>query len=152
MWEFTVEETINAPMEVVFKLITDLPNYQNWNPFLIKASGVVKVGGVVSGKSNLGWVTTPYRHRIFDYAPNQSFGYRDFGLLALFVCSERSRHLETVDGKTHFRCYLKISRPLSGLLNILFGKGLRDGMVAETNALKFEAEKMSSYKVEKGNN
>jgi hypothetical protein len=46
MWEFTHEETIEAPMEVVFDLMTDLPNYKNWNPFLVTCSGQVEIGGV----------------------------------------------------------------------------------------------------------
>jgi uncharacterized protein YndB with AHSA1/START domain len=141
MWEFRFEVTIDAPVEIVFTLISDLPNYQNWNPFLVAASGTTGVGEVVSGKSVLGRVTTSYRHRIFEYIPNRSLCWRDFGLRARFVCGERSRYTEAVDGKTHFTCHLKISGPLSGLVRLLFGEGLRNGIVAEAKALKQESEK-----------
>jgi hypothetical protein len=143
MWEFTHEETIDASAEVVFDLISDLPNYQNWNPFLIIAVGQVEIGGVVSGKSVLGKFTTSYRHKIFEYIPNKSLCWRDFGFPSLFVCGQRSRYIETQDGKTHFKCHLKLSGPLSGFINLIFGEGLRNGIMAEAKALKKEAVKIS---------
>ena len=142
MWEFIHEETVDASAEEVFGLISDLPNYKNWNPFLIIALGQVEVGGVVSGKSVLGKFTTSYRHKIFEYIPNKSLCWRDFGFPSLFVCGQRSRYIENRDGKTHFKCYLKLSGPFSGLINLIFGEGLRNGIVAEAKALKKEAEKI----------
>ena len=143
MWEFTHEETIDASPEIVFRLISDLRNYENWNPFLIIASGQVEIGGIVSGKSVLGRFTTSYRHKIFEYVPNRSLCWRDFGFPSLFVCGQRSRYLKTREGKTHYRCHLKLSGPFSGLVNLIFGEGLRNGIVAEANALKNEAENNS---------
>ena len=121
MWEFTHEETIDASPEIAFRLMSDLPNYENWNPFLIIASGQVEIGGIVSGKSVLGRFTTSYRHNIFEYIPNRSLCWRDFGFPSLFVCGQRSRYLETRNGKTHYKCYLKLSGPCSGLVNLIFG-------------------------------
>ena len=141
MWEFTHEETIEAGPEVVFALITDLPNYRHWNPFLVEAGGDVSLNGVVKGKSYLGWTTTPYQHRIFELIENQSLCWRDFGFAAKLVCGERSRFVEAVDGKTRFTCHLKLTGPFAGMINILFGNGLRNGVVAEAQALKIEAEK-----------
>ncbi len=139
MWEFTHEETIDAPLNIVFNLISDLPNYQNWNPFLIQANGKVAVGEVVSGKSVLGKFTTSYRHKIFESTPNKSLCWRDFGFPSLLVCGQRSRYIETQNGKTLFKCHLKLSGSFSGLINIIFGKGLRQGIIAEAKALKIEA-------------
>jgi len=135
MWEFTHIEIIEASCEDVFRLIADLPNYENWNPFLVTASGNVKVGGVVKGKSFLGNMTTSYRHRIFSFIPNESLCWRDFGFASLFVCGERSRFVKEENGKTIFSCHLKLTGPFSGLVNAFFGKGLRDGIVAEAKAI-----------------
>ena len=136
MWEFTHEETIDAPPELVFSLISDLPNYKNWNPFLITAEGHVEMGGVVSGKSVLGRFTTSYRHKIYEYQSDKSLCWRDFGFPSLFVCGQRSRFIETHDGKTHYKCHLKLSGPLSGVINLIFGNGLRSGIEAEAKALQ----------------
>jgi len=143
MWEFAHEETIEAPVEVVFDLMTDLPNYNNWNPFLATCFGQVEVGGVVSGKSVLGKATTSYRHKIFEYVPNRSLCWHDFGLLSLLLYSRRSRYVEPRDRKTHYKCHLRISGPLSGLVNLMYGEGLRNGIVAEAGALKKEAMMIS---------
>lgn len=136
MWEFTHERTIDATPEQVFKLLVDLPGYRNWNPFLIEAAGAVEVGGVVTGKSVLGRFTTSFRHKIFEFVPNRRLCWRDFGMAALFVCGERSRYIEKRAGKTHYRCELKLSGPLAGLVNFMFGDGLRRGIVAEADAIE----------------
>ncbi|MBN2099341.1 MAG: SRPBCC domain-containing protein [Dehalococcoidia bacterium] len=141
MWEFTHEQTIDAPVEVVFRLMTDLPSYRNWNPFLVTCSGPVEIGGVVSGKSVLGKARTSYRHKIFEYVPNSSLCWHDFGLLSLLVYSRRSRYVEAREGKTHYKCHLRVSRPLSGLVNLMYGEGLRNGIRAEAEALNREAIK-----------
>jgi len=141
---------LEAPVDVVFDLITDLPNYKNWNPFLVTCSGKVELGGVVSGKSVLGKATTSYRHKIFEYVPNRSLCWHDFGLLSLLVYSRRSRYVETRDGKTHYKCHLRISRPLSGLVNLMYGEGLRNGIVAEAAELKKEAMRISKGKSNDG--
>ena len=135
MWEFTHREIIEAPCEDVFRIISDLPNYGKWNPFLVTSSGNVEVGGIVKGKSVIGTMTTSYRHRIFNLIQNESLCWRDFGFAALFVCGERSRFVKEEDRKTVFTCHLKLSGPLSGLVNLFFGKGLRNGIVAEAKAI-----------------
>ena len=143
MWQFTHEETIDAPVEAVFRIISDLPSYPNWNPFLKSANGKVEVGGVISGKSVVGKYTTSYRHKIFEYIPNKSLCWQDFGFMALFVHSRRSRYVEPRDGKTYYKCHLSLTGPLSGLVNLMLGEGLRNGIVAEAKATKKEAEKIS---------
>jgi uncharacterized membrane protein len=142
LWQFEHQEIIDAPVEVVFKLISDLPNYPNWNPFIIIARGKVEMGGVISGKSVLGKRTTSYRHKIFQYIPNRSLCWHDFGFISKFVYSKRSRYTEGRDGKTYYECQLRISGLLSGLVNIIYGEGLRNGIVAEAKALRKEAEKI----------
>jgi hypothetical protein len=141
MWEFTHDEVIDAPPEVVFGVIADLPSYEQWNPFLVAASGRVEVGAVVSGKSVLGKIATSYRHRVYEYVPDRRLSWRDFGLSAFLVCGDRSRHVDPRDGATQYRCHLKLSGPLSGVIDLIFGSGLRNGVVVEARALKREAER-----------
>jgi uncharacterized membrane protein len=143
MWQFTHEEMIDAPVEVVFKIIADLPGYPNWNPFLKSANGKVEVGGVISGKSVVGKYTTSYRHKIFELIPNKSLCWQDFGFMALFVHSRRSRFTEAKDGKTYYKCHLSMTGPLVWLVNMMYGKGLRSGIIAEAKATKKEAEMIS---------
>ncbi len=142
MWKFSHEEIIDAQPEVVFELISDLPNYQNWNPFVISASGPSELGGVISGKAVLGRFTSSYRHKIFEYVPNAALCWRDFGFLSLLFCGQRCRYLEARGDKTHFKCELEITGLLSGLVNLIFGNALRGGVVAEAKAIMSECEKI----------
>ena len=143
MLEFTHEETIDAPVEVVFDLLSDLPNYEKWNPFVTAESGIAKLDEVIKGKSFLGNMTVAYRHVIYEYKPNESIRWKDFGLPAIAVCGDRSRYLKSVDGKTHYKCYLKVSGPFSFIANLIFGEKLKNGIVAEATALKELAESQS---------
>jgi hypothetical protein len=144
MWTFTHEQIIDAQPEVVFDLICDFPSYSRWNPFVIEASGPAEPGGVAVGKVRMGSFTLPYQHKIFEFIQNKSVCWRDFGFVSLFYCGQRCRYIETDGEKTHYKCELQISGPLSGLVRLLLGRFLRGGIVAETQALVAEAESVNS--------
>jgi hypothetical protein len=133
MWKYTYETTINAQADRVFDLISNFSHSAGWNPFVLTASGPAEMGGVITGTVKLGILKLPYRHRIFEYVQNQSVCWRDFGFLALIYCGQRSRYIEARE--------LQISGPLSGLVRLLLGRALCNGVVAETEALKKEVEK-----------
>ena len=141
MLDFIHEETIDAPPEVVFGLIADLPAYAEWNPFITADSGLPALNEIVKGKSFLGPFTVSYRHKIYELTPGKSLCWRDFGLVALAACGDRSRIVEPSDGKTHYRCHLKVTGPLSLFAKLIFGKYLKRGIIAECQAMKELAEK-----------
>ncbi len=39
------EVTVDAPVEVVWQVVTDLEEYEGWNPFVTTAAGDVRLGG-----------------------------------------------------------------------------------------------------------
>jgi uncharacterized membrane protein len=141
MLDYLFEDTIDAPIEIVFDLISDLSNYKQWNPFVTVESGIASMDEVISGQSFLGKMTVPYRHKIYEFTPNKTLRWRDFGLLAIAVCGDRSRYIQFVDGITHYQCHLIVSGPLSFAASWLFGEKLRQGITAEFEALKREARK-----------
>ena len=140
MLDFFYEETIDAPSEVVFGLIEDLPAYADWNPFVTADSGSAGLNQVVKGKSFLGPFTVSYRHKIYEFTPGKSLCWKDFGLVALAACGDRARFVEPDNGKTRYKCHLRVSGPLSFIANAIFGKHLRHGIVEECKALKVLAE------------
>ena len=142
MWNFTYEETIKARPEKVFDLIKDFSKSASWNPFVVSASGPAELGGVIRGKVKLGYIKLSFRHKIIEYIQNKSVCWRDFGLVALlFYCGQRSRYIETRGNSVHYKCVLQVSGPLSGLSRLFLGRALRNGVIAETKVLKYEAEK-----------
>ncbi len=46
--QITTEIVINAPVNKVWKQLTDFRSYPKWNPFLIKATGELKLGNTIS--------------------------------------------------------------------------------------------------------
>lgn len=145
MWKFTYEETIEARPEKVFDLIKDFSKSANWNPFVVSASGPAELGGVVRGKVKLGFVKLSFRHKIVEYIRNKSVCWRDFGLVArLFYCGQRCRYVEARGATVHYKCEMQVSGPLSGLARLILGRALRNGVIAETRALKYEAEKVTA--------
>jgi hypothetical protein len=144
MWKFTYEETIDAQIERVFHLISDFSISASWNPFVISASGPAELGGVIRGTVKMGIFKIPFRHKIFEYVHNKSVCWRDFGLIALlFYCGQRCRYVEARGDKVHYKCEIQVSGPLSGLASLIVGRALRNGVIAETRALKYEAEKVT---------
>ena len=83
MLDFTYEDTIDAPSDVVFEIMADLPAYKDWNPFVTAEIGKAGLNEVVKGKSFLGKSTVSYRHRIYEFTPGKSICWKDFGLAAL---------------------------------------------------------------------
>ena len=45
MRQIRTQITVNASAEQVWNVLTDLENYPEWNPFITRASGEVRVGG-----------------------------------------------------------------------------------------------------------
>lgn len=141
MLDFVYQETIDAPPEVVFQLIEDLPAYADWNPFITADSGSAGLNQVVKGKSFLGPFTVAYRHKIYEFTPGKSLCWKDFGLVALFACGDRARFIDYERGKTRYTCHLKVSGPFAFVARMIFGKHLQHGIVEEFRALKRRAER-----------
>src|SRR5258706_12117876 len=51
--ELRTEVEINAPIAQVYAVLTDLPSYHEWNPFLTAVSGELSVGKKLSLEMSL---------------------------------------------------------------------------------------------------
>lgn len=47
-FEITTEILINAPIDIVWKTLTNFEDYKNWNPFIISLSGDIHQGGKIN--------------------------------------------------------------------------------------------------------
>ncbi len=140
MWEYTYETTMDAPPEVVYGLIANLSDYQNWNPFIVQAEGTLGLGQVITGRASMGRFRLPYSHRIYEYIPGKSLCWRDFGPGAWFICGQRRRYVEVRGDKTHYTCHLQVTGLLAGLARLVVGIPLRNGIIAEAEAMKRQLE------------
>jgi uncharacterized protein YndB with AHSA1/START domain len=134
------EAEIAASADDVWRVLVDLPAYAAWNPWLVSAEGDVAPGGVVWASVVLGEKTMRAKHRVLVVEPGLRLCWRDAGWNALVVYGQRSRTIEPCARGVRLQQELLIDGPLRGLAMRLYGDALRDGLSAETQALKRRLE------------
>ena len=76
---FRIEHRIGvqAPAEVIWNLIADLPGWSSWNPIYKDASGRIGIGEKLSMTLTLpGEVHRPLQPRVLDWEPNAQLVWR----------------------------------------------------------------------------
>jgi hypothetical protein len=123
----TTHLTISAPVEDLWKTLTDLPAYLAWNPFITAASGTIGAGQRLDltiqppGGRALGfkpWVTAVEQHRYIEW----------LGHLALPGILD-GRHSFTLTPMTRGRTLIQQSETFTGVLTPFTGS-----MLARTRA------------------
>jgi hypothetical protein len=132
----TTHLTISAPVEDLWKTLTDLPAYLAWNPFITAASGTIGAGQRLDltiqppGGRALGfkpWVTAVEQHRYIEW----------LGHLALPGIFD-GRHSFTLTPMTRGRTLIQQSETFTGVLTPFTGSlpdRTRAGFVAMNDAL-----------------
>jgi hypothetical protein len=69
------EIVINAPATKIWNILTDLENYQDWNPFIIKSSGEVKVGKQITNTMKNGDKNMTFKPTICNVVENEYFDW-----------------------------------------------------------------------------
>jgi hypothetical protein len=144
MWKLSEAIAIDAPPAVVYDVIADLGSYDQWNPWIIRASGRAEEGKVIRVTARLGSRRMKVQHRILIARPGEAFRWCDLGWFTRLGYGERDRTLEPRNGgqATGYRVELSITGVGTRLVQALFGRGLADGLRAETEALKARAEQL----------
>jgi uncharacterized protein YndB with AHSA1/START domain len=138
---FHAEAVIAADPSRVWDLLVDLDGYASWNPWVVRAQGQAVPGADVTVDVVLGGHPMKARHTVLTVVPQREFCWKDAGWNSWFVYGQRCRWLQRrPDGTVLFRQELLLDGPLSGAAGATTGRALRDGMAAETAALKQHAE------------
>jgi hypothetical protein len=100
MKELVTDILINASPSAVWKVLTDLPAYPEWNPFIRSISGDLKPGGrlTVVIQPPEGWSMT-FRPRVLAATPNTELRWLGRLLISGLFDGEHSFHLERLDEK-----------------------------------------------------
>ena len=136
------EILIEAPPERVWAVLTDLDAYSEWNPFIERASGRVRVGERLQlrirppGKSAMGFSPV-----VLTAQPGVALRWRGRVLLPGVFDGEHAFLLTERDGGTH----LLHEERFSGVLVPLLGRAMKmptkAGFEAMNRALKARAER-----------
>jgi len=142
MKELRSETEIQASAERVWKLLTDFASFPQWNPFIRKASGNLRVGERLevniqpSGASGM-----TFRPTVLKAEPNRELRWLGHLLISGLFDGEHSFTIEPLgEGRVRFTQ----REVFTGLLVPLFARGLdtdtRRGFEEMNQALKSKAE------------
>jgi hypothetical protein len=135
---------IAAPATVVWEVITDLPSYPQWNPFVVDCQSTLSVGDPIAMRVRIfqSW-EQPQREWIRKHEPGRllCYGMRDmpFGALMSSRCHEvRSLEAERSLYDSHF----ELRGWLAPLVQGLLGRRLASGFGAMSEAIRHRAEEL----------
>ncbi|MBP7555396.1 MAG: SRPBCC domain-containing protein [Chitinophagaceae bacterium] len=136
------EIIINASAETVWKILTDLAAYPEWNPFIIKIEGTLQKGNRLRNTLKNGNKTIVFKPIIQDVTPLVSFSW----LGSLFVKGLfDGTHFFKIEPVTPNQVKLIHGEEFSGLLSTMIlkkiGDDTRENFVRMNQALKERAER-----------
>ena len=150
MLHLVEERQINAADKKVFDIIADLDTYKDWNPWVVDASGSVAEGDMLQVQANMSIAknsnsirTQTFKHKMLAAQSPTLFHWCDVGWFTLFAYGHRKRTITAIDENCcAYKVELQVTGIGAGLANLLFGKFMRSGLKAETDALKNHAESL----------
>jgi hypothetical protein len=145
---FTIDHQLEiaAPATVVWEVITDLPGYPAWNPFVVACRSTLAVGDPISMRVRvLPFWAQPQREWITAHVPGQRlcYGLRPvpFGALASRRCHEvRSLGNQRALYESRF----ELGGWLAPVVHGLLGRQLTRGFREMSEAVRRRAEELQS--------
>ncbi len=136
--------SIAAPIDTVWKVLTDLPDYENWNPFITSASGAVTAGERLTVHIQpAGQSGNTFRPHVIAADPPHTFVWLGRLLMPGIFDGRHSFELSQEGDSTR----LVQSEQFKGLLVPLIWKSMvgptTDGFVRMNEALKAKCEEAS---------
>jgi hypothetical protein len=122
-------------------VITDLPAYSEWNPFVVAARSTLIVGDPIQMRVRLvPPLVQPQREIILECVPQQRLVY---GLDGAAIRSRRTHELASSgEATTRYRSHFRLEGRLEPLTRWLLGRRLTIGFQSMTRALALRAEEL----------
>lgn len=139
------ERKILASAGIVYDALADFAHYPQWNPWITNIAGKPVAGSELRATARTGDTDRTVQHRMLCAERPSDFAWCDIGWFTMLARGKRVRHIQDLgDGHSHYRCELRVDGPLVVLVGWLYGKGMREGMAAEADALKQYCEQRDS--------
>ncbi len=137
---------IAAPVTLVWEVITDLPSYPAWNPFVVACQSTLAVGAPISMRVRVfPFWAQPQRERIFEHAPGQLLCYGVRGMPLGSLVSRRCHEVRALEGqRTLYESRFELGGWLAPLVRFLLGRRLARGFQAMTEAIGQRAEELEA--------
>jgi hypothetical protein len=114
---------IDAPAEQVWRIVTDFARYPEWNPFIVRASGVQRVGERLELTIKAPGVrAVTFRPRVLDVEPGRLIRWKGKLWVPGLFDGRHVLVVETLDGgRSRFTTHEQVS----GILVPVLGKVMR---------------------------
>ena len=145
MRELRTEIAIDAPTDRVWAILTDFDSFPDWNPFMLRAQGNVKVGETievyVKQPDGIGMTFKP---RVLAAEPNREFRWKGRMVMPGIFDGEHIFEIEELgDGSCRFVQREQFTGILTSLMLRFIGKKTLRGFEMMNTALKARAEAAS---------
>ncbi|WP_281783837.1 SRPBCC domain-containing protein [Sinimarinibacterium flocculans] len=144
---FTIDRMleIDAPPEVVWKVLTDFARYGEWNPFVPEARCDLRPGGALEMQVRLrdkpGAKRQFQREWVNSVTPGTTYSYSMKPVPLGALRSERVQTVAALDaGRCRYTSHFELAGWLHPLVTAVLGDGLRKGFEDMAQGLKRQAE------------
>lgn len=135
---------IDAPPAVVWEVLTDLPRYREWNPFVIECRSTLVPGDPIDLLVKLRAKPQNQREWMVENVAGKGFAYRMKPIPLGALSSRRSHELVDIgDGRTRYRSHMQLSGWLMPLVRALFGSNLQRGFSEMSAAVRSRSEQLA---------
>ena len=140
--QIKTEIVINASKEKVFSILTNLQDYEKWNPFIIKSQGEPIEGSRIINTMMNGEKTVTFKPRLVKVRKNETFEWLGhLGFKGLFDGHHYFHIKEVSENQINLIHGENFSGILSSFVLKKIGEQTRKNFVAMNEALKLQAEK-----------
>ncbi|MBX3271034.1 MAG: SRPBCC domain-containing protein [Sandaracinaceae bacterium] len=140
---YAAEAVIDAPVEAVWAVLTDLARYDAWNPFTPVAKSTLRPGEPIDMRVHMDAyrVTISQRETVRAVEPNAKIVWGAEMMLGL-VRAERTQTLEALGPtRTRYRTEDVIEGALSPLVHALMGGSVQRGFEGVARGLREACER-----------
>ncbi|MBP9884833.1 MAG: SRPBCC domain-containing protein [Leptospiraceae bacterium] len=142
MNEIHTEIEINAPKEVIWKILTDFSAYPEWNPFIVNITGTPRLGATILFVARFEAISIPILANIIQFEKEKSFSWGGPGiswLKSVFTAEHFFIIEEIENGKCRFTNKEQMDGAIPDALWLLIERG-KPAYEAMNEALKKRAE------------
>lgn len=121
MKNFSATTNIKASPDVIWKILTDAPNYPTWDPYAIRIEGTIADGQSITAYTKLS-PDRAFPVKVTDFVPNQRMSWVGGLPLGLFKGVRSFVLTPKGDGTTDFT----VREEFTGPLLVVMGRSLPD--------------------------
>ncbi|MET7767730.1 SRPBCC domain-containing protein [Nocardia sp. NPDC005366] len=135
---------IDATADLVWQVITDLPRYGEWNPFVTRCESSLEPGEPIDMTVAV-FGSTPRRQRewIRSHTPGRELSYSMKPVPLGALHSLRSHTVTPVgDGRTRYESHFELDGWLHPVVAAVLGKNLRAGFEGMTAGIQLRSESL----------